>query len=1535
MYNKKVLIDALKKLDSVKAPAVKKDIIVNPFNQMGMPTMKRGGLLKFLDGGGNPTCPKDYKWNSETKRCEKTSGCPDDFTFDPKSGRCISNYQKEGKTTVKVKPRGTNDFTTATPDQLTSKYKNDWPEDLNIEQIQNPVYFPEAQTQLTVTHPNYKNTYNDDLKDLATIRRYPDLNYKVVIDPSKPEGFNKTENIYYVNSENTHQARKYKEWEKLKNLEKQNIQKLTDAGFNIQESDSIPVMLPKVSSDYYTSAEPIVDADGNTYIPSDIYKEGWDPKKVRAEEKRAQEFYNDPEYLGYVPKDVSYEDFYKGRPGTVKENYKYLCKDCSYGHGQRYKVGNDYLYENTNLYNNLLPPKEFDWESETPLEYEYADPSIESMYPKLEFEQGVDRPSYSPTDTYMDVPTFGVKLPINPIKRLFDKGIPRTRGNIDIGEREVTRFIPKMVQKATGYDRKFMEGYEDDEGNYIPGEIEKAEQEGRQINFKGASSLRDKKQQKKYNKKWANSEEENKLIRKQNEDLLNEYGMNREEYVKLYGDFKYGGGLNKFTEGGDTQDYEVLGRSEHNAPAIGDYPEKEVNVKKSNIHGKGLFAEEPIRAGEIIGLSHVKSSYSKNGNEYITSNATPILGAYHNHSEDTNTESIVEGNKRYLKAIKDIQVGEEITSDYTSIDDPTLEKPKDFGNDFKNGGSSRSRLPNRRNEKAYSRSLEATNKLFAVHPFFAKAKSRKNKIYDPNAKYYEDGGSLPKAEGGYAIGLGDKSSITATPFDFRSNYGQIGNYNRNPNYSLTYTNPKLFKKMDAASNALSFTLGRPYNTSAADLTNPTLDLSTNTSWDYNDAGNQNNPAYQNFWQNATAGGNNAATFNSYQAAQNLANLKPLYKKGLPFTADIGYDLVGNAFGSSSNGPFTGAFSTHAGYAPESGLYGNIDASMLGVFGRRKHGQKITPNRYYSQGLTRQGDMAFIPKLNIFNAQIKQRADYNKVQEDELVRLMGEDAINGTQTARPYQYKMDKGDPFDLSFLSPELTFQAKPFKNIPGIFSATAGARLNYEGGKQREGVPLTPNFYGNVRYSIPLGETKRKVSARMPERNNYDNEEIETETETETETNEKPTINNDIQLNFDGQGVGKADCPDGYERPCEKCKCEKINIPTSYTDKRGKHLFGNKPLIFKQGGEQNYINANLSQKEIDKYIKDGYIVEEVSKALPRADGGLEVVAKKGIPFLSKLTKLGKVTAPVNATLLNAARATSTILPPALEVEQNILNNQTRPLSHSDQMIEMLNNQIRETPTYTELLQLNPQNNQYQIPYQDLYTSPEYSDYTELESNFADSPIDEINLKNIPTNFDPKNVSFPFQVKGDSGFWQVAKNNYSNNDNDWHFTSSMYNPFESGRAMKIMNEVFPKPNPSILETSSLSLDSLNALLNMGKRKDWDINHENYLPLNTMSIHSKLFDDIIPGINSRDFILSARTAPKSDIDKAVNLLNEDIFKKGFSEKAYWDPLGSFKIPNYRLTRKYNEGGETDYELGDEVDEETKKYLESLGYTFETI
>ena len=51
-------------------------------------------------------------------------------------------------------------------------------------------------------------------------------------------------------------------------------------------------------------------------------------------------------------------------------------------------------------------------------------------------------------------------------------------------------------------------------------------------------------------------------------------------------------------------------------------------------------------------------------------------------------------------------------------------------------------------EKKFSRSLEAKNKLFAENVFLKKKKSKKRKIFDPNAKYYQDGGVSP-LEGNY------------------------------------------------------------------------------------------------------------------------------------------------------------------------------------------------------------------------------------------------------------------------------------------------------------------------------------------------------------------------------------------------------------------------------------------------------------------------------------------------------------------------------------------------------------------------------------------------------------------------------------------------------------------------------------------------------------------------------------------------------------------------------------------------------------------
>jgi hypothetical protein len=54
-------------------------------------------------------------------------------------------------------------------------------------------------------------------------------------------------------------------------------------------------------------------------------------------------------------------------------------------------------------------------------------------------------------------------------------------------------------------------------------------------------------------------------------------------------------------------------------------------------------------------------------------------------------------------------------------------------------------IPKKKGSKGYSRSLQATNKLFAQNPLTKKPKSKKRKVFDPDSKYYQDGGTqLPE-----------------------------------------------------------------------------------------------------------------------------------------------------------------------------------------------------------------------------------------------------------------------------------------------------------------------------------------------------------------------------------------------------------------------------------------------------------------------------------------------------------------------------------------------------------------------------------------------------------------------------------------------------------------------------------------------------------------------------------------------------------------------------------------------------------------------
>ena len=79
-------------------------------------------------------------------------------------------------------------------------------------------------------------------------------------------------------------------------------------------------------------------------------------------------------------------------------------------------------------------------------------------------------------------------------------------------------------------------------------------------------------------------------------------------------------------------------------------------VSNSDIAGQGLFTNRKLEVGTELGLSH----------KMIDDNLirTP-LGGFINHSEEPNVQKYQIGNDYFIKVIKDIDAGEEITLKYT------------------------------------------------------------------------------------------------------------------------------------------------------------------------------------------------------------------------------------------------------------------------------------------------------------------------------------------------------------------------------------------------------------------------------------------------------------------------------------------------------------------------------------------------------------------------------------------------------------------------------------------------------------------------------------------------------------------------------------------------------------------------------------------------------------------------------------------------------------------------------------------------------
>ena len=843
-----------------------------------------------------------------------------------------------------------------------------------------------------------------------------------------------------------------------------------------------------------------------------------------------------------------------------------------------------------------------------------------------------------------------IKLPQNQIKHMFDSGVLSSKGHFNIGKKNKTKLIPRIVQKFTGYDPKYFEGYENEEGEYIPGELEIANELGNKVEFKGAASLRD--------------------------------YMNQQKYAKEY------------------EEYE---------------------------------------------------------------------------------KKLDEWNEKYEQ----------------------------------------------------SRKKQAEGRAF------------------------KKGGSLLKAQYGFT-GFGKDRALTASPFDFRTSYGQVTDFYKNPNYSLTYTTPNLFKKTSMSANPLSFTIGRPYYTDTQRLTHPSLDTDAIYRQDYYDPAYHatSGSEYQQYLQDVSdysgvpVSGLNQTLLNKYNAAQNLAAVKPTYKKGIPLTANVDYSLFGNLPGKSGAGALAGALTLGAGYAPEPGFYGTMDASAYGIFGKRKHNKTTNAHHYFNTGLTRQGDRAWIPRLNIFNAVVKQRPEYNDAQTQKILELYKEDIEKGTTTAEDFMadnVDQSSGDPFNISVLSPELTFQVKPFKKIPGILSLTAGLR-NTLGGKDKSettvGGQWTPRPYGNIRYSVPVEDAidRLKDLDLPPVKKRKSYYDYVNENEQTDDTNETPPDNtfppedtstdeNTMQPSYDGEGVGKGPCPKGYERLCEECRCTKIQTRRSpLLDKRGIH-----PYIDGQYLEDGGITVDLTPEEIEEYAKGGYIIEDIS-----------------IPSLNKM-KNGGLEWPPKRLSGQASRALEIIREP-----------------------EIISTYLGQTTPNLRLPSLRSIN----------------------IDQFKN--LDQWDLKN-------RKLIYPFKIEAPSGVLEIKPHDYSNIDqNLWELYANMPNQIEAGRAFYMLNQML-QPEPTILQRDSLSSDSLNTMLSVGNKKDWDAEYVGDLPFNFMGRNNQIFK----GLNIPTYAPTGVSTPLGE--QMVERLNSFIKDKGYGDEAYIAnvpgfPRASVYVPNYRLKRRWKNGGE---------------------------
>ncbi len=120
-------------------------------------------------------------------------------------------------------------------------------------------------------------------------------------------------------------------------------------------------------------------------------------------------------------------------------------------------------------------------------------------------------------------------------------------------------------------------------------------------------------------------------------------------------------------------------------PAVKKRPGPRIVVRKSGIHGRGVYANRRIREdetvceykGEIISELEVARRYPENmeglnhtfifgieNDHNIDGGAKGNIARWINHSCDPNCDTFDENKRMFIRAIRDIRPGEELSYDY-------------------------------------------------------------------------------------------------------------------------------------------------------------------------------------------------------------------------------------------------------------------------------------------------------------------------------------------------------------------------------------------------------------------------------------------------------------------------------------------------------------------------------------------------------------------------------------------------------------------------------------------------------------------------------------------------------------------------------------------------------------------------------------------------------------------------------------------------------------------------------------------------------